>query len=38
MEKIPGKDFTTLCYIIAALMIGLLLSIKYLEVKTWRSA
>jgi mxaC protein len=38
MEKIPGKDFTTLCYIIAALMIGLLLGIKYLEVKTWRSA
>jgi mxaC protein len=38
MEKIPGKDFTTLCYVIAALMIALLLSIKYLEVRTWRSA
>jgi mxaC protein len=37
-EKIPGKDFTQLCYIIAALMIALLLSVKYLEVRTWRSA
>lgn len=38
MEKIPGHDFTQLCYIIAALMIALLLGVKYLEVKTWRSA
>lgn len=38
MEKIPGHDFTQLCYIIAALMIALLLSVKYLEVRTWRSA
>jgi len=37
-EKIPGKDFTQLCYILAALMIALLLSVKYLEVRTWRSA
>ncbi|MDP1766963.1 MAG: vWA domain-containing protein [Methylotenera sp.] len=38
MEKIPGHDYTQLCYIIAALMIALLLSVKYLEVRTWRSA
>jgi mxaC protein len=38
MEKIPGHDFTQRCYIIAALMIALLLGVKYLEVKTWRSA
>ena len=37
-EKIPGRDFTQLCYFIAALMIALLLSVKYLEVRTWRSA
>ncbi|NOU24786.1 MAG: VWA domain-containing protein [Methylotenera sp.] len=34
-EKIPGHDFTQLCYLIAVLMIGLLLSVKYLEVRTW---
>ncbi len=38
LEKIPGRDFTQLCYFIAALMIALLLSVKYLEVRTWRSA
>lgn len=38
MEKIPGKDFTQLCYLIAALLIALLLGVKYLEVRTWRSA
>ncbi len=38
LEKIPGKNFTQLCYLIAALMIALLLGIKYLENKTWRSA
>jgi mxaC protein len=38
LEKIPGRDFTQLCYIIAALMIALLLSVKYLEVRTWQSA
>jgi len=38
LEKIPGKDFTQLCYLIATLMIALLLSVKYLEVRTWRSA
>ena len=38
LEKIPGRDFTQGCYFIAALMIALLLSVKYLEVRTWRSA
>lgn len=37
MEKIPGRNFTQLCYFIASLMIALLLVVKYLEVKTWRS-
>jgi mxaC protein len=35
MEKIPGKDFSGLCYLIAAILIALLLGVKYLEVKTW---
>jgi mxaC protein len=34
-EQIPGRDFTQHCYFIAALMIGLLLTVKYLEVRTW---
>jgi mxaC protein len=34
-EKIPGKDLSNLCFLIAACMIALLLGIKYLEVKTW---
>ncbi|MFW5432608.1 MAG: vWA domain-containing protein [Methylophilaceae bacterium] len=38
LEKIPGKNFTQLCYLIAALMITLLLGVKYLENKTWRAA
>lgn len=38
LEKIQGKNFTQLFYFIAALMIALLLGIKYLEVRTWRSA
>jgi len=38
LEKIPGKNFTQLCYFIAALMITLLLGVKYLENRTWRSA
>jgi mxaC protein len=37
-EKIPGRDFTSLCYALAILMIVLLLGVKYLEVRTWRSA
>jgi mxaC protein len=35
MEQIPGRDFTTYCFALAALMIGLLLGIKLIEVKTW---
>jgi mxaC protein len=33
LEKIPGKDLSNLCFIIAAIMIALLLGIKYFEVK-----
>jgi mxaC protein len=36
MEKIPGHDYTQLCYIIAALLIALLLGVKYLEARTWK--
>ena len=35
LEKIPGKDLSNLCFILAACMITLLLGVKYLEVKTW---
>jgi mxaC protein len=38
LERIPGRDYSQHCYTLAALMIGLLLSVKYLEVRTWRSA
>jgi len=34
-EKIPGKDLSSACFVLAAIMIALLLGIKYLEVKTW---
>lgn len=34
-EQIPGKDFSSACLLIAALMIGLLLGVKYWEVKSW---
>jgi mxaC protein len=36
LEQIPGQDYTTHCFAVAALMIGLLLSIKLVEIKTWR--
>lgn len=36
LEQIPGKDYTTLCFGLAALMIAALLGIKLLEVKSWR--
>ena len=36
LHKIPGKDFSTLCFTIAAIMIALLLGMKYIEVKTWK--
>lgn len=35
LEQIPGRDFTTHCFVIAALMIGMLLGIKLLEVRSW---
>ncbi len=35
LEKIPGKDLSNLCFILAACMIALLLGVKYIEVKTW---
>jgi mxaC protein len=35
IEQIPGKDFSSVCFLIAALMIGLLLAVKYLEVRSW---
>ncbi len=36
MQKIPGRDFTQLCYLIAALAISLLLGVKYVEFRTWK--
>jgi len=38
LEKIPGKNYTQHCFMLAALMIALLLGVKYLEVRTWHSA
>lgn len=38
LEKIPGKNFTRHCFIVAAMMIALLIGVKYLEVRTWHSA
>lgn len=35
LEQIPGRDFTTHCFALAALMIALLLGIKLMEVRTW---
>jgi mxaC protein len=35
LEKIPGKDLSNLCFLIASGMIALLLGVKYLEIKTW---
>ena len=37
LQKIPGKDFSGLCFMIAAVMIALLLGVKYLEVRTWKN-
>ena len=37
LEKIPGKDYSNLSFMIAAFMITLLLGVKYLEVHTWRA-
>ncbi len=35
IERIPGHDYSNLFFGLAALMIALLLGVKYLEVKTW---
>ncbi|HQR60272.1 MAG TPA: vWA domain-containing protein [Methylophilaceae bacterium] len=35
LEQIPGRDYTTHCFALAALMIALLLAMKFVEVKTW---
>lgn len=35
LEQIPGRDYTTHCFALAAVMIALLLGIKFMEVKTW---
>ena len=35
MEQIPGRDYANYCFLLAAIMVGLLLSVKYLEVRTW---
>lgn len=35
-QKIPGKDLSNLCFLIAAGMIALLLGVKYLEINTWK--
>ncbi|MES2580836.1 MAG: VWA domain-containing protein [Pseudomonadota bacterium] len=37
LHRIPGKDFSSLCFTFAAVMIALLLGVKYLEVRTWRN-
>jgi mxaC protein len=36
-EKIPGKDFSNIFFLIAAILIALLLAVKYLEVNTWKT-
>ncbi len=38
MQRIAGHEFTQLCYLLAAFMLLLLLSVKYLEMRTWRQA
>ena len=37
LEKIPGKDYSNIRFMMATLMIALLLGVKYLEVHTWRT-
>lgn len=38
LEKIPGTNYARTCFALATLMVALLLGIKYLEIRTWRSA
>ena len=35
LEQIPGRDYFQHCYAVAALMIAMLLAVKYLEVRSW---
>lgn len=35
LERIPGNDYANYCFLLAACMVGLLLSVKFLEVRTW---
>ena len=35
IEQIPGRDFSSHCFLLAAVMVSLLLGVKYLEVRTW---
>lgn len=37
-ERIPGNDYANYCFLLATIMVGLLLSVKFLEVRTWHSA
>jgi len=34
-EQIPGRDYSRHCFMLAAIMVSLLLGVKYLEVRTW---
>jgi len=34
-EQIPGRDYSSHCFVLAAIMVSLLLGVKYLEVRTW---
>lgn len=34
-EQIPGRDYSSYCFLLAAVMVSLLLGVKYLEVRTW---
>ena len=34
-EKIPGREYSNICFMIAAIMIALLLGVKRIEVTTW---
>lgn len=35
LERIPGNDYANYCFLLAASMVGLLLSVKFLEVRAW---
>lgn len=37
LHRIPGKDFSGLCFMLAAILVAALLGVKYLEVNTWRN-